>query len=142
MPGVVQPGRAEPGCRASEPSYTAAVLTLVALIVAVILLPAPWNWLVVIGAATVDLLETGWMVLWSRRRAHRRRPAVGIEDLVGRAGVAATSLAPQGQVRVHGEIWSAHSPVPIERGAAVVVRGVDGLLLEVEPAATPRLERS
>jgi membrane-bound serine protease (ClpP class) len=118
------------------------VLTLVALIVALFVLPAPWNWIVVITAAVVDLLETGWMVAWSRRRAHRARPSVGVEDLVGRAGVAATELAPDGQVRVQGEIWAARSGVPVDRGAAVVVRGVDGLVLDVEPAAAPEPQRS
>jgi membrane-bound serine protease (ClpP class) len=118
------------------------VLTIVALIVALIVLPAPWNWLLVIAAAVVDLLETAWMVAWSRRRAQRAEPVVGTDDLVGRTGVAASRIDPEGQVRVQGEIWKARSGAPVERGADVVVRSVDGLVLDVEPAARAATEGS
>ena len=117
------------------------MLTLVALVVAVLLLPSPWNWLVVVGAAIVDVLETGSFVWWSRRRRRLTRPAVGIEDLVGRGAVAATPLVPDGQVRVQGEIWAAHSTSQVQKGARVVVRSIDGLVLQVEPAG-PGAERS
>jgi membrane-bound serine protease (ClpP class) len=42
-------------------------------------------------------------------------------------------LAPDGRVRVHGEIWSARSPVRASVGQAVRVAEVDGLTLVVEP---------
>jgi membrane-bound serine protease (ClpP class) len=54
--------------------------------------------------------------------------------------VAASALVPEGQVRVHGEIWAARSVSHVERGARVVVRSVDGLVLEVEPDAPPGAE--
>jgi membrane-bound serine protease (ClpP class) len=109
------------------------VLTLVALLLALLLLPSPWNWIVVLVAAVIDLVETGAFVWWSRRRRRLTRPAVGVEDLVGRTGVAASSLLPDGQVRVQGEIWAARSQVPVERGDRIVVRAIDGLVLEVAP---------
>jgi membrane protein implicated in regulation of membrane protease activity len=118
------------------------VLTLIALALALLLLPAPWGWIVVIAAAVVDLVETGAFVWWSRRRRRLTAPAVGVEDLIGRQGVVATPLRPEGQVRVHGEIWEARSATPVERGARVVVRAVDGLVLDVEPAAETSAERS
>ncbi len=113
------------------------MLTLIALVAAVIFLPSPWNWLLVLGAVVVDLTETGTMVWWSRRRRRGTRPAVGPEDLVGRSGIAATPLSPEGQIRVQGEIWAARSAHRVERGAPVVVRSVDGLVLDVEPVAAP-----
>lgn len=118
------------------------MITLVALVVAVLFVPAPWNWLLVVGAAIVDLAETGAFVWWSRRRRRLTRPAVGIEDFVGRSGVALTPLVPDGQVRVQGEIWAARSLVPAARGAEVRVRSVDGLVLGVEPVVEPEAERS
>jgi membrane-bound serine protease (ClpP class) len=109
------------------------VITLVALIVAVLFVPSPWSYVLVIAAAIVDLGETGAFVWWSRRRRRRTRPAVGAEDLVGRVGVALSALDPAGQVRVQGEIWDARSATRIDRGGAVIVEAVDGLRLEVGP---------
>jgi membrane protein implicated in regulation of membrane protease activity len=37
-------------------------------------------------------------------------------------------------VKLDGEIWEARSSQPVEAGAEVVVRRIDGLALEVEPA--------
>ena len=121
------------GHGASRRPYTAPVLTLVALVLALIFLPSPWSWILVVSAAVIDLAETGAFVWWSRRRRRLTRPAVGVEDLVGRRAVAVTALVPDGQVRVQGEIWSARSRSPVGRGDAVVVLAVDGLVLEVEP---------
>jgi membrane-bound serine protease (ClpP class) len=75
-------------------------------------------------------------------RAQRAKPAVGVDDLVGRPGVAASRIDPEGQVRVQGEIWEARSGAPVERGSEIVVRAVDGLVLEVEPAAPDAAEAS
>jgi membrane-bound serine protease (ClpP class) len=63
----------------------------------------------------------------------RRYPVVsGREALVGAAGVAVTDLAPQGQVRVKGEVWTATTPEPpIRQGEAVQVVAVEGLQLTV-----------
>ncbi len=108
------------------------MITLVALVVAVIFLPTPWNWILVASAAVIDVAETGAFVWWSRRSRRRTRPAVGVEDLVGRRAVVVSALVPDGQVRVHGEIWAARSRSPVEHGDAVVVRAVHGLVLEVE----------
>ena len=63
--------------------------------------------------------------------AQRRRVTTGAEGMVGEVGVAATALAPRGQVRVRGEIWQAHSAEPMSVGSAVEVVRVRGLTLEV-----------
>jgi len=115
------------------------VLTVVALILALFFLPAPWNVVVVVGAALVDTAETGAFVWWSHRRRRLTPAAVGGEAIVGRTGVALARLdpgnpGPTGQVRVDGETWRARSSEPIDPGAAVTVRGVDGLTLDVVPA--------
>ena len=75
------------------------MLTLIALLLALVFLPSPWNWIVVIVGAILDLLETAGFVWWSRRRRRLAPPSVGLEDLVGRTAVAATALVPDGQVR-------------------------------------------
>jgi membrane protein implicated in regulation of membrane protease activity len=110
------------------------VITLVALVVALLFLSPPWSYAVVAGAAIVDVAESGVFLWWSRRRRRRTTAAVGVESLVGRVGTVTTPLAPDGQVRVNGELWAARSTHRVERGARVVVRAVNGLVLLVEAA--------
>ena len=59
----------------------------------------------------------------------------GKQGLLGEIGMTQTALAPFGKVFVHGELWDAVSPVNIPAGERVVVRRVDGLVLQVEPVA-------
>lgn len=56
--------------------------------------------------------------------------------LIGRSAVALETIAPRGYVRLGGELWRAEMRDRRERvdaGAAVVVRGVEGLTLIVDP---------
>ena len=64
-------------------------------------------------------------------RALARRPQLGAEGLVGATGVAYGPLTPTGQVKVHGEIWSAVADSPVADVAPVRVVSVDGLTLRV-----------
>src|SRR5215467_3857163 len=66
-------------------------------------------------------------------KARRNKVVTGQQGLVGETGVARTALAPHGKVFVHGEIWDAVATTPLAAGLPVVVRGVDGLTLQVEP---------
>ena len=104
---------------------------LIAVILALFVLPYPWNLIVVIVAAVVDVIETGAFLWWSRRR----RAAVGAETLIGKKGIAVGSLWPDGQIRVDGELWNARCEGGADAGTRVVVRGIEGLTLEVEPDA-------
>ena len=57
-----------------------------------------------------------------------------MDALVGKKGVAVDSLWPEGQVKVNGEIWKARCAGGCDAGTAIVVRAIDGLTLEVDPA--------
>ena len=64
----------------------------------------------------------------------QRRPSVtGASGMVGAAGVALTPIPAGGTGRVssRGEIWTARSPDAIAEGDAVIVSGLDGLVLAV-----------
>jgi membrane-bound serine protease (ClpP class) len=69
-------------------------------------------------------------------KARRNKVMTGTQGLIGAVGVARTPLAPEGKVFVHGELWNAVAALPIGVGEQVVVREVDGLRLQVEPART------
>ena len=64
----------------------------------------------------------------------QRRPSVtGASGMVGAPGVAMTAILPGGTGRVsaHGEIWTARSDEAVSEGEAVLVSGLDGLVLTV-----------
>ena len=105
------------------------MLLILVLILALIFLPWPWNLAVILiaGACEVSVAVLGI------RYTRRRRARVGVETLVGTTASVITPLAPDGQVRVNGEIWQAHSQREAPVGATVFVRAVNGLTLEVEP---------
>ena len=105
------------------------MLFLIALALAIFVLPSPWGVVAVVCALAIDLVEVGVGLWYSKRR----RSSVGSETLLGLTAVAMGELRPDGQVRVEGEIWRARCEHGCDAGATVVVRAVDGLTLEVEP---------
>lgn len=105
------------------------MILLVSIALAVFVLPQPWGIVAVVVGATVEIAETGLFLWWSQRR----RASVGVESLAGKEGIAMSDLWPEGQVKVGGEIWKARCRGGADRGARVVVRAVDGLILEVDP---------
>lgn len=114
-----------------EPLPSSGLLTIVAIVAALLLLPSPWNWVTVLVAGVIDVIETGAFIWWSGRR----RPAVGVEALVGRRAVVVRAVAPLGQVKLDGELWEARSAQALFPGDEAVVSGVDGLVLDVAPPA-------
>ena len=106
------------------------MLFLIALLLALFVLPSPWGVIAVVVAIVVDLVEVGVGIWYSKRR----KAKVGASTLVGMTGVAMDSLDPEGQVRINGEIWLARCDLGCEAGAPIVVLSVDGLTLEVAPA--------
>ena len=107
------------------------MLTIVAVALALTVIPSPWGWVAVIVAGLIDIAETAFFVRWSKRR----RASVGVETLVGRTAVVVRALTPRGQVKLDGEVWEARAGYDLVPGDEVVVTGVDGLVLEVEPRA-------
>jgi membrane-bound serine protease (ClpP class) len=104
------------------------MLTIVAVILALTVLPSPWGVVAVVGAAAVDTVEIAFFARWSKRR----RATVGAETLVGRTAVVVRALSPRGQVRIDGEIWEARADADVPPGVEVIVTALDGLVVEVE----------
>lgn len=67
-------------------------------------------------------------------KARRGKVVTGAQGLVGEMGITQTALSPHGKVFVHGELWDATSSANLPVGERVVVRSVDGLELQVDPA--------
>jgi membrane-bound serine protease (ClpP class) len=65
-------------------------------------------------------------------RSQISQPRTGDKGLIGDIGVVKERLAPEGKVFVHGELWNAESPEPIEVSEKVRVVAVEQLVLKVE----------
>ncbi|MGB8830777.1 MAG: NfeD family protein, partial [Candidatus Sulfotelmatobacter sp.] len=66
-------------------------------------------------------------------KARRNKLVSGAQGLIGETGIAQTVLAPRGKIFVHGELWDAIASSGVSVGQFVVVRKIDGLLLQVDP---------
>jgi membrane-bound serine protease (ClpP class) len=80
------------------------------------------------GAITIFLMTIAL-------RARRNKVTTGAQGMIGQVGVARSPLSQSGQVTVMGEIWNAQCSTPLPAGEPIVVRGIEGLTLLVEPVA-------
>jgi membrane-bound serine protease (ClpP class) len=108
-------------------------MLLVIAIVALFFLPNPWNVVVLVLAAFIEVFE---IFLWLKY-LRRYRIKTGAEGMVGESAETMGPLDPSGRVRVRGEIWNARSAAPVPEGAPVRIQAVDGLTLVVEPEPKP-----
>jgi len=128
-------------------------LTLSRLVVAIISMAAEqaaiwavWRYLLPELGITLDVwilvvIMAGWLILgvWLfifTTRILKQQATVGLPSMVGSRGKAAGRLAPEGMVKIRGELWSARSDEgDIESGENILVTGEDGLKLLVRKAA-------
>ncbi len=71
-------------------------------------------------------------------KARRNKMVSGAQGLIGETGITQSALNPSGKIFVHGELWDAVSSADVSAGQSVIVRRVDGLVLQVEPVAETR----
>jgi membrane-bound serine protease (ClpP class) len=72
---------------------------------------------------------------WIALKARRGKVLTGPQAMVGGTAIVRTPLNPTGQVEIRGELWQAalRGSESLAVGSAVSVRGVEGLVLIVEP---------
>jgi membrane-bound serine protease (ClpP class) len=72
---------------------------------------------------------------WIALRARRSKVLTGPQAMIGGTAIARTPLNPTGQVEIRGELWQAslRGAASLAIGSAVHVRGIEGLVLIVEP---------
>jgi membrane-bound serine protease (ClpP class) len=85
-------------------------------------------------AVTIPLGGITVFLMTIALKARANKVVTGAQGLVGEIGIAQTALSPRGKIFVHGEIWDAMSASGVPAGQSVVVLGVDGLQLRVEPS--------
>jgi membrane-bound serine protease (ClpP class) len=110
-----------------------SILPVISLIIAILLalfvLPSPWGLVAVLGAACLEVVEITWGL-----RLARRRSSVGAQTMIGREAIVVRALDPEGQVAIDGERWTARCATPAPVNTKVVIESIDGLTLGVRPA--------
>ena len=112
------------------------MIFVLALLLALFLVPSPWNIVVIFLGAVAEVGE----VIWGRRIARRWRPRTGAEAMIGTSAKVVTPLRPNGQVRLNGELWEATCAVGADAGATVIVKRLEALTLIVDPAPVPNAD--
>jgi membrane-bound serine protease (ClpP class) len=102
-------------------------------VVLLLFLPWPWNLVGALASGVAFVFEVAY---W-QRRMRGRKVQTGVQNLVGSVGEVTEPLAPVGQVRVLGELWSARATSELPRGTPVRVVALNGLTLDVEAAEPP-----
>ena len=73
-------------------------------------------------------------IVWFAMKSRLRPVVSGVEEMAGAFAEALENFDREGQVRVHGERWTARSKDPVIKGQRLNVTKVDGLVLHVQPA--------
>jgi membrane-bound serine protease (ClpP class) len=109
------------------------MLLLIAIVLAIFLLPTPWNVLVLALGLIGEASEVTFGIWYSRRR----RATTGAEGMVGGSAKVIEPCRPEGRVSYKGERWDAVCAEGADIGERVRIKAVDGLTLVVERIAAP-----
>ena len=110
------------------------LLLLAPLLALIFFLFAPWE------IALPLYLLIGFASLagyYKARRALREPPLMGRRAIVGQKARVVRAEDKEIDVEYEGQIWKAASSQKLEPGQPVIIKGIDGLILQVEPLASP-----
>jgi membrane protein implicated in regulation of membrane protease activity len=103
------------------------VALTVAIVLALIFLPWPWNLVMILGGLTIEVGELAWGLSLARRW----KPRTGAEAMIGEEARVVSACRPLGEVRVQGELWRARCDEGADPGDVVRIEAIDGLTLLV-----------
>ncbi len=92
--------------------------------------------MVVWGAGSIIIYRMG-------SRALKRKPVVGLPTMIGSKAKVVSPLAPEGMVRIKGELWVAQlTEGTVDTGEVVIVVSQDALKLIVRKGSPRDLKRT
>jgi membrane protein implicated in regulation of membrane protease activity len=106
------------------------VALTVAIVLALIFLPWPWNLVMILGGLAVEVGE----LTWGLSLARRWKPRTGAEAMIGEEATVVSACRPLGEVRVQGELWQARCDEGADPGDTVRIEAIEGLTLVVRRA--------
>jgi membrane-bound serine protease (ClpP class) len=89
----------------------------------------------VIAGAGLASAGLTFFILGAALRAREQPTATGAEQMLSLPGTVIDWSGGHGNIRIHGEVWSARAERDFKPGDTVRVRDRDGLVLVVEPAS-------
>jgi membrane protein implicated in regulation of membrane protease activity len=107
------------------------VLLIGAILLAVFVLPAPWDAVVVGCGAVVEVINTTVGIRYTRRR----RALAGAEAMIGGEARVVEACHPRGRVSYKGELWDARCEEGAEPDERVRIEAIDRLTLVVSRLA-------
>jgi membrane-bound serine protease (ClpP class) len=118
------------------------ILAIISTALEEVAIVAIWRWLLPeFGIRLPFSVLIGVMVAWAAfavalfiftTRTLKRQTVVGLPTMIGSKGKVASSLVPEGLVRIKGELWGATSVEGnVDTGEWIEVVGEDGLKLVV-----------
>jgi membrane protein implicated in regulation of membrane protease activity len=103
----------------------------VAIVLALIFLPWPWNLAMILGGLAIEVGELAWGLSLARRW----KPRTGAEAMIGETAIVVSSCRPLGEVRVQGELWRARCDEGADAGETVRIDRIEALTLVVSRTA-------
>ena len=103
------------------------MLLLAAIVLAVFVLPAPWNGLVLVFGLVGEAGEVVFGIWYSRRRT-----AASAGRIIGSTARVIEPCRPRGLVSYKGERWNAVCAEGADAGERVQIAAIDGSTLVVE----------
>jgi membrane protein implicated in regulation of membrane protease activity len=110
------------------------VILIVAILLAIFLVPSPWSIVVLVVGCILEVGEITLLRQWSKGIGRRTKATTGAEALAGRVAEVTKDCRPDGMVRLDGELWEARCEAGASRGDSVVVERLEELTLVVTPA--------
>jgi membrane-bound ClpP family serine protease len=131
---------------------TRLALAIISNVLELVVIWLIWRWVlpefnIKISVPVLIGIMAGWAVIGTSififtTKALKKQVPAGLPSMVGTAGKATTSLAPDGMVKIRGELWSARSiGEDIVAGEDIVVTGQERLKLLVRKAGGGDIKR-
>jgi len=122
------------------------ILAIISMAAEQVTIWAVWRWLLPalglpLAVWVVVVAMSAWFLIGiflyvNGTSALKTREFAGLSSMVGMSGKAVDRLAPDGMVKIKGELWKAAAQNGvIEAGENITVTGGDGLKLEVRKTA-------
>jgi membrane-bound ClpP family serine protease len=123
-------------------STTRLILAIISNVLQLVIIWIIWRWLlpefeirlsvpVLFGIMAAWAIIGTWIFVFTTG-ALKKQTQAGLTSMVGTTGKVTSKLAPQGMVKIRGELWTARSiGGEIDSGEEIVVIGEDGLKLLV-----------
>jgi membrane-bound ClpP family serine protease len=133
-------------------TITRLILAIISNALQLVIIWIIWRWVlpefnislsltVLIGIMALWAIIGTWIFIFTTGALKKQTP-VGLTSMVGTRGRVTVRLAPQGMVKIRGELWTARSITgEIDSGEEIVVTGEDGLKLLVRKAGSDDTKR-